>query len=432
MMRIAGSLAASLGCVALLGAPCSRAETLAEAWALALQHDQQLAALQTRATSAADEVSAARAQRLPSVTTGASFLQFADAPAFQFSAAGPSLPEIVDGDNAGLASVSASVPLYTSGRVAASIEAAQSQRSAADAVLSRAAQDLKLGVVRNYVAVLRAQRALRVVESSVEALEAYERDARAMFDRETVPRNDLLAASVALANERQRAIRAAHADKLARAGYNRQLGQPLDRAFTLDPSLPAINASVQRRSLDELTTIALRQRSELTELHAQAASLGHLAAVEIARTRPQVSLSGGYTYLESAILDRDTFATASVGFTWPIFDGAAQHRVSALRGAQRSIEQRRADLESRIALEIQEAVLELEAATSRIGATTDAISQAEENLRITREQYRAGLVTSTRVLEAVTLRIEARTNHDDALLDAQLAGYRLLHSVGEL
>ena len=47
-------------------------------------------------------------------------------------------------------------------------------------------------------------------------------------------------------------------------------------------------------------------------------------------------------------------------------------------------------------------------------------------------QYLAGLVTTTRVLEAESLRIVSHTNHDNAIFDASLAAYRLARAVGEL
>lgn len=408
-----------------------QAESLTDAWALALANDRSLAALEAQAASAADSTLAARAQRLPSFTAGIDYVQFQDAPAFRFPGA-PALPEIVDDDDALLGSVSATLPLFTSGRVTSSIAAALAQQRSTDAARSRAAQELKLGVADAYVNVLRGERALQVAESTLDSLSAYEREVRSMFDRESVPRNDLLAAAVAVANARQQLIRADNRVKLARAGYNRRLGQPLDRPLRLEATLPALDDS-QQRTLAELTGQALRQRQDIAMLAAQADSAGSSASVEAARARPQVQLTASYTHLENTVLDRENFAFAGVGVSWALFDGGStRHRAAALRRTQRALEHRRADLETLIALEVQQAMLERDEARSRIAVTADAVAQAEENLRITREQYRAGLVTSTRVFEAETLRVQSRTNYDDATLDAQLAIYRLACSIGTL
>lgn len=58
--------------------------------------------------------------------------------------------------------------------------------------------------------------------------------------------------------------------------------------------------------------------------------------------------------------------------------------------------------------------------------------QADENLRMSRELYGAGLATNTQVLDAVTLQINAVNNHDNATLDEALSQVRLEHAVGVL
>jgi outer membrane protein len=422
--------AAIVACAALAPA---HAETLHEGWIMALQSDQSLAASELQSEAARNDIGAARGLRLPTITASGSFVQFDDAPAFDFSQAGLplQLPELVDDDNAVVGSVMASLPLFTSGRISSGIDAAVAQHRGAEAAHVQAAQDLKLAVAQSYVDVLRARRALEVADSNVTSLEAYLTEVRALFDRETVPRNDLLAAEVALANARQNRIRAANAASLAQASYNRRLGQPLDRTVSLQASLPALAA--QPRSLEQLTSQALARRAELIVLEARAAATGHLAAAERARALPQLQLSAGYTHLENQALDRENFATASIGFQWSLFDGGAtRNRAAALRQRQRALERTRADSESLIALEVRRAVLDREETRSRLATTSDAVVQAEENLRITRQQYQAGLVISTRVFEAETLRIVSRTNYDNAVLDADLAQYRLAYSVGEL
>lgn len=264
-------------------------------------------------------------------------------------------------------------------------------------------------------------------------LEAYVGEVRAMFEREMVPRNDLLAAQVALANAEQGRLRASNALDLAKASYNRRLGAPLTREVQLEPTLPVLESDFERVSVDELIARALDQRNELVALQAQANAMGYRADVERARLRPQLALSGGYSYLESEMFDRERFASASLTMSWPLFDGGVtRHRSAALRRTQRALEERRADLETQIALETRQAWLDLQEARNRARVTAEAVAQSEENLRLARRQYQAGLVTITRVLEAESLRVTSRTNHDNALLDADLAVYRLARVLGEL
>jgi outer membrane protein TolC len=61
-----------------------------------------------------------------------------------------------------------------------------------------------------------------------------------------------------------------------------------------------------------------------------------------------------------------------------------------------------------------------------------AVGQAEENLRVSRELYGAGLATNTQVLDAVARQAGAVANRDGAELDAELARLALARAVGEL
>jgi outer membrane protein TolC len=60
------------------------------------------------------------------------------------------------------------------------------------------------------------------------------------------------------------------------------------------------------------------------------------------------------------------------------------------------------------------------------------VAQAEENHRIANQQYEAGLVNSTRVLEAESLRVQSLGNRENAILDVMLAQLRLARTIGAL
>ena len=61
-----------------------------------------------------------------------------------------------------------------------------------------------------------------------------------------------------------------------------------------------------------------------------------------------------------------------------------------------------------------------------------AISQAEENLRINENRYRENVGTGTDVIDAQTLLTQTRTDYDQALFDYQVAIARIRKAAGEL
>jgi outer membrane protein len=437
-LPVARTLAATL---ALLGALAANApagaeaqvETLTEAWAVALQQDRALAATRSQAEAAGFDAEAARAQRWPTVSVAGSYTKLDDSPAFDFSFTGLPLmpPELFQDDSYVSATAAVTVPLFTSGRISSSIAAAEARQRGAGANVAAATADLKLAVADAYVGVLRARKAHAVASSNVHTLEGLVHDTSSMFERELVPKNELLAAEVALADARQNELRAANSAAVAQAQYNRRLGAPLDRPVELSESLEVAVAAEQE--LPALIAQAQTRRTELTALDAQAEALGQLARTERSRVLPQVGLSGGYQYLENQFLDDETVGMAGIGVQWAMFDGGqSRKRAAALERNRRATELQRADAASQIELQVRQAWLGIDEARQRVVVNARAAEQAEENLRIARERYTAGLGTQTQLLEAETLRVRALMNRDEATLDASLAQMRLARAVGAL
>ena len=432
-MRTAGWGIGLVVAAALASVPAAHAETLAEAWARADAEDNALAAVRSQAEAAELDAAAARAQRWPSLAVGGGYTRLDDAPAFDFGFTGLPVtpPELFGGDDFWMGAATVTVPLYTGGRISSSLAATEARGRSAGAQVAGAEEDLKIAVADAYVGVLRARKALAVAESNVTTLEALVSDISAMFERELVPKNDLLAVQVALADARQGRLRAANAAEIALAAYNRRLGEPLTRPAEIEDALPAPEGLPA--DPDELVKAALDRRSELKALDAQAVAYGQLAKTERARVLPQLSVTGAYNYLENTFLDDEDFASVGVGVQWALFDGGqARKRAAALERTKRATEQQRADAQSLVELQVRQAWLDVSETQQRVQVTADAVEQSEENLRIARERYGAGLGTQTQLLEAESLRVQALTNRDNAVLDAGLARLRLARAVGVL
>lgn len=410
------------------------AETLQDAWRLALSHDKALAAAGSDVEGARAAEQAARGARWPSLDAVGGYTRLNASPTLDVVAPGfvfRSGPIFKD-DQFVSGSVQLKLPLYTGGQISAGIDAAHHALVGASEDEESASSALKLEVAEAYVGVLRARRALEVVQSSVESLTAHAGDVQHMVERGLVARADLLAARVALANAEQSRVRTANADAIAQATYNRRLGEPLERTAELDRRITA-DASPAAMPVEALVQRSLSSRSELKALSARADSLASQSHAETGKALPQVALMGGYQHFDNQILDRQDFSTVGVGFTWNLFDGGqARQRAAALRSASRAAEQRLEDLRSGIELQVRQAWLDVHEAQARQRASGEAVAQAEENLRSSRELYGAGLATNTQVLEAVSLEVSAVNNRDNAALDESLALLRLSYAIGAL
>lgn len=410
------------------------AESLADAWRLALTRDPQLAAASADVDGARASEQAARGARWPSLDATAAYTRLNASPALDVATPGflfRSGPIFKD-DQFVAGGVQLKLPLYTGGQISAGIDAAHQALIGASADEQSAVAALKLEVAEAYVGVLRARRTLAAAQARVASLSAHVDDVAQMVARDLVARTDLLAAQVARANAEQDRVHAANSVEIAQALYNRRVGEPLGREPELEPRIAA-DAFLPVTALAALVQRALGARSELKALSARAGTLASQAHVEAGKALPQLALVGGYAHFDNQILDREDFSTVGVGFTWNLFDGGqAHHRAAALQSAGRAAERRLEDLRSRVELEVRQAWLDVHEAQARRESSGEAVAQAEENLRSSRELYAVGLATGTQVLDAIALQSTALVNRDNAELDESLALLRLSYAVGDL
>lgn len=409
-----------------------RLETLEDAWAIATTTDRRLASSQWDVSSAANHLEAARAERWPVVGLEASYTLRSDEPSFRIRS--PLIPSLDDSfpymqrDSAAFGTHVA-LPLYTGGRIQSEIAAASSRLTATTLGTRIYQNEMHLRVAEEYVAVLRAQQVLRVAETSVANLEAHARDARALLANGRACQNDVLAADVAVLNARQRVIDATNRLEAARATYNRRLARPLESPVRI--AEVAIDCSPV--DLQALVAQALENRPERSQLVAEIAALRHQADSVSARNGVQVQLQGDYAYQENRYQTPDGIAAAGVVVGWNAFDGGRhRHEASALMDRASALEELLADLDSRIALDVRCAFLDLEGTCQQLNVTQEAVRQAEENLRIVNEHYATGMIVATEVLQAESMRIQAHCNHHHAIYDAILARMRLRHAAGIL
>lgn len=410
------------------------AETLRQAWQMAIANNQALAAAAADVEGASARVRAAGDARWPAVETNLGYTRLNTSPRLDVVTPGFTFRSgpIFRDDQYVSGTVQVKVPLYAGGGITAGVHAARETLSGASAEEQATLSDLKLAVAEAYVGVLRAHRRVAVANASVRSLSAHVSDVKSMFQRQMVAKSDVLAAEVALANATEEQVSAANAVQVALADYNRLLGEPLSRSPPLDAGL-AVDPALIAQPVSGLVRQALASRSELKGLAAQSGALAAQARAVTARRLPQIALSGGYTHLDNQILDRQNFSMVGVGLTWNLFDGgAARNEADALESASRAAGRRLEDLRSQIELQVRQDWLAVRAARARVLASREATAQAAENLRISRELYGVGLASNTQVLDAVTLDVQATNNHDDAVLDEALAGIELAYAVGSL
>ena len=164
--------------------------------------------------------------------------------------------------------------------------------------------------------------------------------------------------------------------------------------------------------------VGLLPEYQLLEKQVEATKLQR--KMEIGKNLPTVAVGAGYNYHN--LLDNDrtfgmVFATVSV----PISDWwGGSHAVK-----RRKIEQQKAidqleDNTQLLSIRMQKAANDVEEARQQLLLAQQGIEQAEENLRLNRDRYRAGTSTMSNLLEAQLLYQQTKDKQTDAYADLQL------------
>jgi outer membrane protein TolC len=406
-------------------------ETIEQAWEVALGADHSLRAAHRTTESAEERLGAARSQRLPTLAVHGGYSAKNNPSVVDISELNipPAQQFQVDEKTSYSYGTSVSVPLYTSGRISHGIDATNYGVEAAQFEQVRTIQDLKMNVAEAYISVLRARRTYTVEESQVTSLQSHARVTENLFKQGLTDKNALLSAKVALADAKQQALQAQNDVDIANATYNRLLGRPLGQVVELEE----LQIEAAGGDLPDLTQRALQQRPAVLALSRQVAALREQAAAERSARGPQAALSGGYDYIENEFRVNEGVWSVNVGLKWELFDGGStNHKSAAIARKADALLESRTDLESKVALEVHQAWLKLRESRERISVTEQAIVQADENLKVSRNLFKAGMVTHTEVLDAERLRTITSSNHNNAIYDTAIAGLRLHRTLGEL
>ncbi len=404
------------------------AETLDDAWTSAINNNHQIKSAKADTGASEQQLHSAEGQRLPVLNLSSGYTQFSEEQAAKTQVAGQTFQFSTAQAGSVKAQAIASVPIFTSGRVSHSIDAAEASLQAVQSNEITSVLNIKMQVAEAYVAVLRMESALQVAQNHVDSLAAHAKDVHNLFDLGMVARNDLLAANVELVNAQQQVVQANNQLDIARARYNQLLDRNLVDAVNLAHQFPEIPAG----TLNDLSGNALKQRPELVTLAQQIESLGQQAQSVKSGLLPQVAVNGGYQYQENRYQAFEGMWMANVGVEWKLFDGSSGHRSDAMTRQAISLKEQRDDLSSMISFQVRQAWLDIQETQKRITVTKQAIAQADENLKVTTDRYRQGLSTNTEVLKAEDLRTVTLSNFNNATLDAALATLHLRRAVGIL
>jgi outer membrane protein TolC len=295
--------------------------------------------------------------------------------------------------------------------------------------------DLALRVKEAYFNVLAADKAVEVAQKDVESRTSNANVARSFYNVGMIPVNDLLKVEVELANSEQNLVKARSGSQVTRSGFNTVLARPISEAVELEDIL---NYTPEKGTYEDLVKVALTERPEIKILDVSLLQTDQQIRLARSKYYPEVNVT--WQYLKEGddpSVSGDQFHTqdntwqVTAVASWTFWEWGKTHYAERQQESKRrELAQTKSDVEDGVRLQVDQAIQDLGVAAKNIPTTIKAVEQAEENLRVNEERYKAQVTTITEVLDAQTLLTQARVNYYKALYDHNLARARLERALG--
>jgi outer membrane protein TolC len=332
-------------------------------------------------------------------------------------------------------------PVYTGGRLDALERAARIDATASADETATARADLTLEISRAFWSLVTTTESLRVVQEAVTRIAAHLKDVRNQLAAGLVPPSDVFAVEAQESRQRMLAVQARAARDVAEAELARLVGvapgTALEAVVELG-TLEGVPYAAPAGSLATLIDAALHQRPERAALVKRFDAATERRRAAAAGTKPVVAVGGGMDYARPnpRIFPREeawrTSWDASVNLNWPVFDGGrARSEMAEAAASARAVQERLADFDASLAVEIRQRLSEIEASRAAIDAASDAVRSATEARRVLVDRFAAGVATSTDVLDAQVALLQAELDRTQAIANAHLADARLARAVGK-
>lgn len=320
-------------------------------------------------------------------------------------------------------------PIYTGGRTDALTRAAEAEARATSADREAALADLRLEAVRAYWAVVTATESVRVVEEGLARADAHLRDVRSRFDNGLIPPNDVSAVEAQRTRQEMQLIEARNLRSSVLEDLRRLTG--VEAEIVPAERLDAVDAA------EAATLVDSTQRPEVAALEQRIAAADERRDAIIAGRKPSVALTGAVDYANPnpRIFPRaDLWRTSwdlGVTATWTLWDGGRiDAESSEMAAAGRALRARHADLQSMIATDVRQRRLDVDSTRAALTAATAVVTSAAQTRRVVTERFHVGVATSTEVLDAHLVLLQAELDRTRALANIRLAEARLARALG--
>jgi outer membrane protein TolC len=331
--------------------------------------------------------------------------------------------KVMDRDNM-LATLSLTLPVFTGGKRSGIIRQAQAGVGAANEALRRTEHEVVYEIRRLYYGVITAGRVVKIAEDTLARLETTLDLTEQMYKTGsgTVKKTDFLRNKAIVETVRTFLARASAEKNLAADALVFQMGWESDRRVVpSDPEVPFEETPIQFAALldaaYESNPVLARVDAGIRAAEAKIteARSGHI---------PKLALIANASHIENS-LDTGLVNSQNVD-SWmigaairiPIFEGGlVRNEVREARAELSKLERRRRQLHEGIALQLKQAVYDVERSRAQHQSSMEGLRSSTENRKLNIRAYQEELVETKDVIEAQLLEAFLDTAFQKILYD---------------
>ena len=295
--------------------------------------------------------------------------------------------------------------------------------------LERVQNETALSVKDQYFNVLRDQEQVAVFTQQVTADQESVRVTQARVTAGAAAQFDLLTAQTTLSNAQQQLSSARNTLTLAQVNLDNLLGLDADTPLALQiPALPPLNQTFDKTAL---TQTALTHRPELKQASNNVLIAKRLVKLAGAGLLPSLSFVGAGNY--SGYVSNGSHSTASISAVLgiPLYDGGTSRaKTKEAESDLRSQQVTQGQLQENVAIEVRQALSNINDAQTRASSAGLGAQQAAEAYRLSNVRYQNGIGTILDVVNAQAQLAQARSNLLNAQYDYQTSLAQLIRALG--
>ncbi len=417
-----------------------RVLTLKESLEIGLQNSKDLKISQSRINYSEAKLSEINSQFLPQFKLFGNYTRLSDnIPAFEVTMPFSPNPIRISEPlfNNYTFKLGFTQPLFTGFKLLSSRSAAKYNLQASEIDYLKEQNETAFNIYNAYWNFYKAEEVRNVIAQTLQQMDSHLKDTRNFYEQGLVSNNDLLKLEVLYSNTQLMLIEAENNLKIARIAFNKSLGIDLDTQTKVAATKKTLN--FVNYDLSQILSEALNNRQELKSLayKVEAGKEGITAAQS--SLFPSVYLTGNYYYSNPNprfLPAKDEFNynwDVGVTLSWDVWNwGLTSSQISQAEQTKIQLETNYDQLKENIQVEVHSNYLNLLKTEEKVKVNKIALEQAEENYRITAEKYNLQLASSTDLIDAETLKLQAETNLKTAEVDYQIAKVRLEKSLGRI